>query len=135
MKKAALFFLTAWLPLAAEAADAIIVAKPAPVLIGNARQGERIFKSHCAMCHSLVQNKVGPRLSGVVGRKAGALPDYNYSLSLKKAGLTWDIGTLDHWLADPSALVSGTNMLLRLDNPQDRADIISYLQTVAVPPR
>jgi cytochrome c len=35
---------------------------------------------------------------------------------------------LDRWLIDPNALVPGTKMLFKVDNAQDRADIIAYLK-------
>jgi cytochrome c len=111
------------------------VAVASPAAPGNPASGEALFKSRCATCHSMAQNKVGPRLSGVVGRPAGALPDYNYSLALKKSGLIWDAATLDRWLANPPALVSGTKMLLKLDNIQDRADLTAYLKTMPAAPK
>jgi cytochrome c len=35
---------------------------------------------------------------------------------------------LDRWLTNPSALVPGTKMFFKLDAPQDRADVIAYLE-------
>ena len=149
MKKTAalLLFALSFAPLPALAAttpaspaNAAPAAPPAtetvktPAFVGNVQQGDGVFRSRCAMCHSLIQNKIGPRLSGVAGRKAGALPDYNYSLGLKKSGLVWDDATLDHWLANPTLLVSNTKMLLNLRNPQDRADVAAYLKTIPAPP-
>ena len=43
-------------------------------------------------------NRIGPNLYGVVGRKAGAVPNFAYSESLKGSGLTWDEPTLDKWI-------------------------------------
>ena len=71
---------------------------------------------------------MGPRHRGVVGRRAGSVADYNYSAALKSSGLTWDEATLDRWLTNPSALVPGTKMFFKLDSPQDRADVIAYLE-------
>jgi cytochrome c len=42
--------------------------------------------------------------------------------------LTWDEATLDRWLTNPSALVPGTKMFFKIDDPQARADIIAYLK-------
>jgi hypothetical protein len=46
---------------------------------GNAAAGEKIF-AHCAACHSNKpgENKFGPSLAGVYGRKSGTEPGYNY---------------------------------------------------------
>jgi len=43
-------------------------------------------------------NKIGPSLAGVVGRKSGSEPGYNYSPALKAANITWDEKALDQWL-------------------------------------
>jgi len=72
-------------------------------------------------------NDLGPKHRGVVGRRAGSVADYNYSLALRNSGLTWDPTTLDHWLSNPSALVPGTKMYFKIDDAQTRADIIAYL--------
>jgi len=63
-------------------------AQPAPAgaLSGDAARGEKLFQA-CTDCHSLDQNDVGPRHRGVYGRKAGSLPDYNYSEALKSANI------------------------------------------------
>jgi hypothetical protein len=36
------------------------------------------------------RNKICPSLAGVVGRKSGSAPDYNYSAALKAANIAWD---------------------------------------------
>lgn len=82
----------------------------------------------CEACHSIEDNDVGPKHRGVVGRRAGSVKDYAYSAALKASGLTWDDATLDAWLSNPSALVPGTKMFFKLDDPQSRADIIAYLK-------
>jgi cytochrome c len=111
------------------AALALALASPAPAagLPGDATHGEQLYQA-CTDCHSLDQNDVGPRHRGVYGRKAGSLPDYNYSDALKSSGLVWSEDTLGKWLTDPQALVPGTKMYFHFDNPQDRADVIAYLR-------
>ena len=95
--------------------------------MGDATRGKTLYQG-CAACHSIDENDVGPRHRGVVGRRAGTLGDYNYSAALKASGLTWDAATLDRWLINPSALVPGTKMFFKIDDPQSRADIIAYLK-------
>ena len=89
--------------------------------------GKALYQS-CAACHSVDDNDLGPKHRGVVGRRAGSIEDYTYSLALKNSGLTWDKTTLDRWLTNPSALVPGTKMYFKIDDPQKRADIIAYLE-------
>ncbi|HKN26830.1 MAG TPA: cytochrome c family protein [Roseiarcus sp.] len=96
-------------------------------LAGDAARGEQIYEA-CGDCHSLDKNDVGPRHRGVFGRKAGSLPDYNYSEALKSSNIVWNEETLDKWLTDPQALVPGAKMFFHLANPQDRADVIAFLK-------
>ena len=51
---------------------------------GDAAAGEKVF-AHCAVCHSNKpgENKFGPSLAGVFGRKSGTEPGYNYSPAMK----------------------------------------------------
>ena len=95
-------------------------------LIGDPGRGKSLYQG-CQACHSVEDNDLGPRHRGVVGRHAGSVADYNYSQALKNSGLTWDAATLDRWLANPSALVPGTKMYFKLDDPQARADVIAFL--------
>jgi cytochrome c len=94
---------------------------------GDPLRGKGLYQA-CAGCHSLDENDLGPRHRGVVGRRAGSLEDYSYSAALKASGLTWDEATLDRWLTNPSALVPGTKMFFKIDDPQSRADIIAFLK-------
>jgi cytochrome c len=50
---------------------------------------------------------------------------------LKASGLVWNETTLDRWLTDPQALVSGTKMIFSVDDAQDRADVIAFLKEKA----
>jgi len=38
---------------------------------GNAGQGKNVFASRCAGCHTLDQNREGPKLAGIFGRVSG----------------------------------------------------------------
>jgi cytochrome c len=103
------------------------LAASAASAASDADRGEQIYQA-CTDCHSLDKSDVGPRHRGVFGRKAGSLPDYDYSDALKSASIVWDEETLDKWLTDPQAFVPGAKMFFHLDNPQDRADVIAYLK-------
>jgi len=98
-------------------------------LQGDPIRGRTLYQG-CTGCHSVDDNDLGPRHRGVVGRRAGSIQDYSYSPALKNSGLTWDEATLDRWLTNPSALVPGTKMFFKLDAAQDRADVISYLESL-----
>ena len=110
---------------------AALAAGPAAAApVGDPVRGEAIYQA-CTDCHSLDQNDVGPRHRGVYGRKAGSLPDYDYSDALKNATIVWNKETLDKWLTNPQAFVPGVKMFFHLDNPQDRADVIAFLKEKA----
>jgi cytochrome c len=97
---------------------------------GDPTKGKQIF-AKCQACHSIEAgvNKIGPSLHGVVGRKAGSLPDYHYTDAMKNSGLTWDEATLDKYLAAPRKLVPGTRMIFPgLPKEKDRQDVIAYLK-------
>lgn len=114
------------LPFAVTAAHADDAAAP-----GDAAKGEKVF-AVCKACHQIgpnAHNAVGPVLSGVVGRKAGTYPGYNYSEANKNSGLTWDVATLQKYLAGPQKLVPGTKMIYPgfPNNPEKSNDVIAYL--------
>jgi cytochrome c len=96
----------------------------------DAVHGEAIYNSRCIACHSPDANRVGPKHRGVIGRKAGSLPDFNYSKALKSSAVVWDERTLDKWLADPQDFIPGQRMNFKVANPADRADLIAYLRTL-----
>ena len=102
---------------------------------GDAVAGRQVFKK-CQACHSLDPGKtiLGPSLAGIVGRKSGAEPDFNYSPALKQAAFTWDAATLDGYLMDPQKSVPGNRMPfpgLRTD--RDRKDLIAFLAAANSP--
>jgi cytochrome c len=93
--------------------------------------GQQVF-ARCAGCHSTEpgENRIGPSLAGVFGRKSGSEPNYNYSPALKAANITWDEQALNRFLADPSADVQGTKMLVNVPDAADRQNVVSYLETL-----
>lgn len=103
---------------------------PAPAQEADAvERGRTLFQRQCASCHQVAQprNGVEPMLQGVVGRAAGAVEGFNYSPTLRGAGITWTPETLDSYLANPAAMVRGTRMVNRVPNEQQRRDIIAFL--------
>jgi cytochrome c len=100
---------------------------------GDPAAGKSVFQSTCSICHSIQpgQNKIGPTLSGVVGRKTGSVAGYTYSPQNQAANLTWDAATLDKYLEAPRAMIPGTKMTYGgLKDAQKRADLIAYLATL-----
>lgn len=104
---------------------------------GDAAKGEKVFKK-CQACHTVEDggpNRVGPNLHGILDRPAAFHEGYNYSAAMKKKaseGLKWSEENLFHYLEKPQAFVPGTNMSFPgLKKPEDRKDLIAYLETAA----
>jgi cytochrome c len=94
---------------------------------GDAAHGAVLYQ-RCQQCHSIDQNRVGPRHRGVFGRVAGTQPGYAYSSALTRSGIVWNEDTLDKWLTNPQTFVPGVKMFYHLGDPQDRADVIEFLK-------
>lgn len=101
------------------------------VAAGDAAAGEHVF-ARCVVCHSpkAGENKIGPSLASVFGRKSGSVPGYDYSPALKSAGITWDEQELDKYLTNPPADVHGTKMVISVPSAEDRQNVIAYLKTL-----
>lgn len=103
--------------------------------IGDAERGLTVFKRQCLACHKVGQgaaNGIGPQLNGIFGRRAGAVPGFKYSKSMARMGadgLTWTLDTLDAYLRNPKALVSGTRMNYRgLADDAARGALLAFLR-------
>jgi cytochrome c2 len=100
-------------------------------LAADAEKGKQIFDVRCQICHSTESgvNKIGPSLAGVVGRKAGSVPGYNYSEALKDSNVVWTEQKLEQWLADPHRFIPGDKMTFPgLKSVVERQDVIAYLK-------
>lgn len=106
----------------------------------DAEAGETVFKK-CKACHQVgddAQNRVGPVLTGVVGRTAGTYDAFNYSPSMAAAGeqgLVWTEPLLVEYLEDPTVFLrtrlddskAKSSMSLKLKDEQDRKDVVAYI--------
>jgi len=104
-----------WLPaIACAGALALLLSAPSSLAQQPASDeaGHQAFNNSCRTCHSMKEgdNRLGPNLNKIVGRKAGALPNYNYSPSMKDAGLVWDQDKLTRFMVKPDEVVSGHKM-------------------------
>jgi cytochrome c len=112
---------------------------PLPPLLAKAdvKKGEADTKP-CLACHDFSKDgkaKVGPPLYGVVGRKVASVPGFSYSDTLKKMGGEWTYEELFQFIKAPQAMEPGTKMTFPGDkDPQHRADILAYLQTLSDSP-
>lgn len=109
----------------------LLVASTGFAAAQDAAAGEKTFLV-CRACHQIGPNAkdaVGPVLNGVVGRKAGTYPDYQYSDANKNSGIVWTPEELDKYLTSPQAVVPHTKMIFPgLKDEQKRKDVIAYLE-------
>ena len=93
--------------------------------------GQQAFNNACRTCHMVREgdNRLGPNLHKVIGRKAGSLPEYGFSSAMKEAGFVWDEEKLDRFIANPDEVVPGNNMKPYggLSSSEDRKKIIAFL--------
>jgi len=86
----------------------------------------------CVVCHSLEKGgefRVAPNLWGIVGaEKARDRAWYNYSPGLIEMGGTWTSEDLDLFLTDAAAFVPGSTKSIRVTDPEERAEIIKFLE-------
>lgn len=94
-------------------------------------RGKTLFEKRCGGCHSLDSDKEGPRLRDVYGRRAGSVPSFKYSDSLKAATHTWDASSLNKWLTDTESVAPDNNMDFHVPVADERADIIEFLRVMA----
>lgn len=97
--------------------------------------GQLVFNNACRTCHTTKEgdNRLGPNLYKVVGRKAGSLQSYGYSSAMKGAGFVWDEAKLDQFIANPEQVVPGNNMkpFSGLASADDRAKVVAFLLSLS----
>ncbi|WP_136441723.1 c-type cytochrome [Pacificoceanicola onchidii] len=96
--------------------------------------GERQFMRKCSICHALEpgpSRKAGPSLHGIFGRRAGTLPEYRYSDTLKNSPITWDSTTIDALFDQgPDHYIPGSKMPMQIISAaSDRADLVNFLRS------
>ena len=95
---------------------------------------EQVFNNACRTCHTVKEgdNRLGPNLYKIIGRKAGSLLDYDYSSAMKEAGFVWDEAKLARFIADPDEVVPGNKMKPYggLASADDRKKVMAFLQSM-----
>lgn len=94
-----------------------------------------VIYERCAACHALAYDRTGPRHCGLFGRRAGSVPGFEYSASMKQSGIVWTEKNLDRFLTSPLTVVPGTAMgYAGIADAKERADLIAYLKQVNASP-
>lgn len=107
------------------------VARILPSMAHADDSPEQAFNNACRTCHTIREgdNRLGPSLYKIVGRKAGSLPDYNYSAAMKDADFVWNEANLARFIAKPDEVVAGNNMkpFAGLASADERKKVLAFL--------
>ncbi len=111
-----------------------LLASLVPVEAQESDEGMMAFNNACRTCHSFKpdDNRLGPTLHGIVGRKAGSVAGFQFSPAMKNSGITWDEANLDQFIANPESVVNGNAMKPYggIADESERAKIVSFLKTL-----
>lgn len=118
--------------------------KPADILPylakANAEAGKALIK-RCTSCHTFEKggkNGVGPNQWGLLGAEFAHMEGYSYSEPLKAlhGKKRWGFQELSDFLANPKKYIPGNKMAYAgLKKPEERADLILYLNTLSDNPQ
>lgn len=101
-------------------------------------KGQQVFNK-CTACHNAEKggaNQLGPNLWGVLGEPVGKGKGFAFSPALSEKGGNWDWHSLSQWLTSPKAFAPGTKMTFAgISNPQDRANVIAFLNSKSDGPK
>lgn len=118
---------------------AIVTERPKDDFAGldATSRGAEVFRA-CAVCHTLKpddDNRAGPTLHGVFGRKAGTAPGYHYSEAFKNLDIVWTPETVAKLFeVGPQTYTPGTKMPEQtVSDPADRDALIAFLRENTTP--
>ena len=110
--------------------------QPIETLLAKAsvEKGQAAAKQ-CQACHTFEKggpNRVGPNLWNIVNRARASESGFNYSAAMKGKSGNWSFDELNKFLANPRGYIPGTAMTYAgISRPEQRADLIEYLHTLA----
>jgi cytochrome c len=113
-----------------------LLASLAPVSAAQeeSEEGKVAYNNACRTCHSFKagDNRLGPSLHGIVGRKAGSMEGFAFSSAMKSSGITWDASNLDQFIENPEKVVHGNGMkpFGGIADAGERKKIVDYLGTL-----
>ena len=71
----------------------------------------------------------------IIRRKKAGHEGFSYSSAMQAKGGEWTYEDINHLIFKPTAYVKGTKMAFAgLPKPQERADVVAYLRTLADTP-
>ena len=108
-------------------------AEPLQKLV-ESEEGARVFRA-CRACHSLLAHdnqRAGPTLHGIMGRKIASAAGYSYSPALQQRDLVWTPEAIAKMFEiGPNAFLPGTKMPEQtISDPQARRALVEWLAKV-----
>ena len=111
-------------------ATVLTAVSSVPGLAQDAQKGKTVFNV-CLVCHAIgpgAQNKIGPNLNSLNGRKAGTVPNFDYSDANKNSGIVWNEETFEDYIKNPAAKIPDTKMTFAgIKNEQQAKDLWAYI--------
>ena len=111
-------------------AAALLAVLSVPSMAQDAQKGRLVFNI-CLVCHAIgpgAQNKIGPELNGLDGRKAGTVANFDYSDANKNSGIVWNEQTFEEYIKNPAAKIPETKMTFAgIKNEQQDKDMRAYI--------
>ncbi len=111
-------------------AAALLAVSSVPGMAQDAQKGRLVFNI-CLVCHAIgpgAQNKIGPELNGLDGRKAGTVANFDYSDANKNSGIVWNQETFEDYIKNPAAKIPETKMTFAgIKNEQQVKDLWAYI--------
>ena len=95
--------------------------------------GEKLYNSECRKCHApdASDPSYGPPLENIVGRGAGTVEGYDYSISLEASGIVWTPAALRAWMEDNDGFMPGTKMRhVGIEDRTVQDFILAYLDAI-----
>lgn len=96
--------------------------------------GQKLFEADCRRCHSPDADKAsyGPPLENIIGRAAGSVPDFDYSVALEASGIVWTPAALRAWMEDNTGFMPGTRMRhVGITDRTVQDFILAYLKSIS----
>lgn len=109
-----------------------IINFPIEIHAADGDSNGKIVFGECKSCHELrdKENRIGPHLVDLFGRKAGTVQDFPYSDAMLESAFTWNERTLNEYITAPEKFLHGTRMYFSgILDPRDREDLIAFLKT------